>query len=135
MERSLRITKDTRELKHVREFAADVLSEGGMGLQLVSQIVLAVDEAVANAILHARSEGKKDPVEIHIVVGGHKAQIDVLYGGEPFDPATVAAPDLKAHIRAGHKTGLGLFIIRQIMDKVEYHVRQGRNELSMMKAY
>jgi len=51
-----------------------------------------------------------------------------------FNPESIPNPDMKDHVQRGHKKGLGIFLMRQIMDEVRYKFRDGvKNELTLVK--
>jgi serine/threonine-protein kinase RsbW len=54
--------------------------------------------------------------------------------GRVFNPESIPNPDMKEHVQRGHKKGLGIFLMRQIMDEVRYKFRDGvKNELTLVK--
>ena len=54
--------------------------------------------------------------------------------GEGFDPDRIKEPNMAEHVRAGRKSGLGIFLMRQIMDEVTYRFREGvPNRLRLVK--
>ena len=54
--------------------------------------------------------------------------------GEPFEPEAITDPDMKRHVALGKKNGLGMFLMRQVMDSVEYRFDENEmNELCMRK--
>ena len=63
-----------------------------------------------------------------------KLTIEVTDEGEHFDPTRVQDLDLEEHIRRHRVGGLGIYLIRRLMDEVEYALDpEGRNELRMVK--
>ncbi len=132
--RSLSIPNETRELRSVRAFAAEAVHRGGVPKAYENGILLAIDEAVANIITHAYQEGRKDVIEIVIEVDARRFSVIIRDSGTCFDPKTVSTPDLSAHVADGKRNGLGVFLMRRVMDEVEYLFKEGvRNELRMVK--
>ena len=134
VKRDLKIRSETEGLKLVREFVADVVRSSQMNAMLQNRIILAIDEAVTNIIKHAYDEGRKDWIEVQIDVTPSRFEVLILDNGRSFNPKRVDQPDVHSNIEKGQQGGLGIFLMRQIMDEVEYQFREGiRNELRMVK--
>ena len=134
LKRDLRIQSETEGLKAVREFVGEVVRASQMDALLQNRITLAIDEAVTNIIKHAYEEGRKDWIEIQIDVSPTRFLVVILDTGRSFNPKRVDPLDIADNIQRGHQGGLGIFLMRQIMDEVEYTFREGiKNELRMVK--
>lgn len=130
----LAITNDTRYLIVMREFVTRMLKRSALQGPELSKVVLAVDEAVTNIIEHAYAPGISGNIEVEVEVASDRVTVRVLDEGEQFDPAHMRDIDISSHIKAGRKKGLGIFLMRRIMDEVKYAFRDGRrNELSLVK--
>jgi serine/threonine-protein kinase RsbW len=98
------------------------------------QIELAVDEACANVVDHAYPEGPPGDMEIVCCFGEGALSILVRDWGQGFDPGAVESPDIEAPLADRSLGGLGLFLVRQVMDHVEFCFCSGQgNELTMVK--
>lgn len=106
----------------------------GFGEQLLGQIELAVDEACSNVVDHAYAHIEPGDMEISCHFDGHEFVIGVRDWGKGFDLEKVAEPDVTAPLAERTLGGLGLFLIKQMMDRVQYSSDpvQG-NKLEMMK--
>lgn len=122
---------ETQALASVRRFIASTLSAAPEGV--VYDIMLAVDEAMANAILHARPPAGAR-MKLTLFRQDDHVRIVLRNAGEPFDESMIPEVDLEAHV-AEHRThGLGLFLIRQVMDLVRFRTtRDGVQEVVMIK--
>ncbi|MBF0243760.1 MAG: ATP-binding protein [Planctomycetes bacterium] len=101
-----------------------------------ADIILAVDEAISNVMEHSLSE--KDSHEnlsifIDMRVDKKSIKITIQDPGTSFNPLTLKAPDLGRHIRSGNRGGLGVYIIKKIMDSLSYEYADGRNCLTLEK--
>ncbi len=126
---------DTKHLVKIREVIQDAAARTFTDEKMVARVVLAVDEAVANIMEHAY-EDMEVPGDIRITVDADHTRFEVTITdtGKEFDPGTIETPDIIDHVRRGKKKGLGVFLMRQIMDEVKYTFVQGfRNELRMVK--
>lgn len=130
---SLKIESKTERLIDVRDFVSAAARESGFADEEVSKIALAIDEACTNIIKHAYNfnPGK----EITVTVKRDKAAFEVLISdhGKGFNPGTVPAPDMKEYLSHFRRGGLGVYLMRSLMDKVEYSIVPGRNEVRLVK--
>lgn len=134
----LEVSAHTRNLALVREFLHGAIKRSALPATDINKVVLAVDEAVANTIQHGYEGREPGSVEILIDADADKFAIKIRDNGVSYDTAkgieAKAELDLQKHIAGGNKRGLGLFIMRKVMDEVSYTSREGeRNELTLVK--
>jgi serine/threonine-protein kinase RsbW len=132
--KSLEIESRTERLIAVREFVSSAAREFGFGDEEISKIALAVDEACTNIIKHAY---KYDPGKsITVTVRGRHASFEVCVSdtGRGFNPNGVPSPDMKEYLAHYRRGGLGMYLMRSLMDNVEYNIQPGmRNEVRLTK--
>lgn len=136
VQRELSIPNDTKYLATVREAIFDLIARSDFPGDDVNHIVLAVDEAVANIIEHAYQDQPDGEMEIDLSLhaDAEKFEVIVADAGRRFDPYRVDTPNMEEHVRLGKKSGLGIFLMRKIMDQVSYRFcGNGANELQMIK--
>ncbi|HKS16025.1 MAG TPA: ATP-binding protein [Planctomycetota bacterium] len=130
----LTVANDTRHLLAVRDFTSRMARHGGWSAEDVHKIVLAIDEAVTNIIEHGYNKGERGTIEIEAEWEGDRFQVVIRDSARVFNPESIPAPDMAEHVKAGRKKGLGLFLMRQIMDEVRYRYKDGvQNELTLVK--
>ena len=125
----------TSQLARIRAVIHDAAMESFFTEREAGRIVLAVDEAVSNIIEHAYSE-QAEPGDIRITIYADDESFEVVLTdyGLQFDPHSVQTPDIAEHVREGKRDGLGVFLMRQIMDEVKYAFVPGeKNELRLIK--
>jgi anti-sigma regulatory factor (Ser/Thr protein kinase) len=122
-------------LDEIREFVGDVARKNGFTDKEVYNIQLATDEAASNIVEHAYEGVADGLIEISCGYRSNAITIILVDHGEPFDPSDVPAPDLKADLSDRKIGGLGLFLMRKLMDEVHYDAepRKNRNTLTMIK--
>ncbi len=133
-ESSKTISSTTDNLLTVRRFVADAARNFGFSDEETSKIVLAVDEACTNIIKHAYLNAPDKT--IHITINIKKNRFDVLISdqGKSFDPKTLRPLDLKEHLTHYRRGGLGVYLMKSLMDEVEYRSLGGRkNEVRLTK--
>lgn len=128
------VTNDTKHLMVVREFVGRMVRLGSIVRDAENKIILAVDEAVTNIMEHGYDPGVEGTIEIEIETDDRHFKVVIRDNGRIFNPETVPNFDIQKHLKSGKKGGLGLFLMRQIMDEVRYRFEGGvRNELTLVK--
>jgi serine/threonine-protein kinase RsbW len=133
----LNLTSETENLELIREFVAKIAQKTGLKEIDVNKIELAVDEACANVIKHAYPEdAPSKPIQIRIEVNPGKMLIIVSDKGKGFDVKSVPAVDMNKYLAEMRVGGLGIYLIRNLMDEVEFTMNQGKNnEVRMIKYF
>ena len=136
LEREITISNESKNLSQVRRLVSEVLEETSFDREMRNKIIVAVDEALANVVEHAYQGGQGD-IRIGFALDAEVLQVMIRDNGTPFDPGDRLRDtvDIHNHIKLGLKGGLGLFLMRRIMDEVRYS-RDGEdfvNELRMIK--
>lgn len=131
--KELKITNDTSCLSEVRSLVTDLINASTLRPEDRNKVVLAIDEAISNVIEHAY-EDKDGDIEVVIDLSDECLQVMVRDNGAKFRPDEIHDPDIGEHIRLGRKKGLGMYLMRKIMDEVSYSLDSDvRNELVMRK--
>jgi serine/threonine-protein kinase RsbW len=138
MDRSLKdrlaVSNETRYLIVVRDFIGRMARQSPLSADEANKIILAVDEAVTNIIEHGFNRGEQGTIEIEVEFDPGRFQVVIRDTGRVFNPESIPNPDLDEHVKAGRKKGLGIFLMRQIMDEVRYKYKDGvQNELTLVK--
>lgn len=121
MKQVIRISCNRLNLKVVRDFVSDYLAGQQLSEVLVNQLVLAVDEVVANFIIHANAEDERQFLDVRIDVRDHEFGFEIEDGSPSgYLPGSYQEPDLREFVRVGKKGGVGMMLVNRIMDRVEY---------------
>ena len=116
--------------RSLREFA----EHHGIGEQDVLGVNLVLEELVSNVILHG---GHDDDLEheilIRLSIADGILRIEVEDDGRPFDPQDAPPPDLEAPLEQRPVGGLGLHLVRELVDELDYHRANGQNVTVMSK--
>lgn len=121
-------------LDEIREFVGEIARKGGFSDKDVYNIQLATDEAASNIIEHAYENIKNGILELSCDVKGESITIILIDHGESFDPSQIPLPDLKADLSDRKIGGLGIFLMRKLMDEVHYEPKADKsNVLTMIK--
>ncbi|MCL2069098.1 MAG: ATP-binding protein [Oscillospiraceae bacterium] len=119
-------------LNQVTEFVGDELDATGCDPALQMQILIAVEEIFVNIAHYAYSPETGGAV-IRVVVGD-EISIEFEDEGKPYNPLEKADPDITARPEDRMIGGLGIFMVKKIMDAVEYRYENGKNTLLIKKA-
>jgi serine/threonine-protein kinase RsbW len=132
---TLNIPGKTDNLEAIRNFVAGIARNAGFGDEDVNKIELAVDEACSNVIEHAyASDGAKD-IGIAVLIDRMKLTVTVTDHGRSFHFDGVPLPDMKQYLAELRVGGLGIYLMKMLMDEVEYRSEHGRNEVRMSKYF
>lgn len=133
MEKELVLKNEIAEINKLAVFIEKLGEELNLAPDLVFNLNLVLEEAVSNVILYAYPKEEQQ----EIVLTAKKTDKNLIFvltdSGKEFDPTQ--APDADVTLSAEERQigGLGIFLIRQIMNKVEYQRIEGKNVLTLGK--
>lgn len=128
------IPSRTDQLLEVRDFVSEAARQFGFAEEDVANIVLAVDEACTNIIKHAYQYAPDKEILIAILRTDGTFEVRIKDRGKSFNPDALKAPDLKRNLSHHRRGGLGVYLMKKLMDKVEYNFESGTsNEVSLTK--
>jgi len=107
-------------LDEIREFVAQIAREGGFNEKEIYSLQLAADEAATNIIEHAYEGVTDADFEVGCDMRGDTIIITMRDTGKPFNPSNVKRPNLTADLSERKIGGLGLYLMRKLMDEVHY---------------
>lgn len=130
----LRFPSENRYLHMVHQLTKNLAESTGFEAVEAEQIALAVDEAATNVIQHAYGGEPGHEIEVHFDPEGESLDIVIFHEGEALDSVPVPEFDLDKLVAEKRKGGLGLTIMRQMMDKVEHgRAGTGKNMCVMVR--
>lgn len=109
-------------------------NDHGLSRRIVHDVNVALDEVLNNIISYAFEPGERSEIGIRLEISGGKIVIDIEDAGRPFDPLGAPPPDLTGGLQERRVGGLGIHIVRNLMDAVEYARVGERNRLCLSKA-
>ena len=108
--------------------------ECGFSDDVIGKIILAVDEACTNIIKHAYKYSPNGNIHISIKFADTKFEISITDEGLHFNPVMVPEPDIQEYYKQKKVGGLGVFLIKKLMDEVTYHTLTGnKNQVVLVK--
>lgn len=121
-------------LKGVRDFIRGSLKRHNVPDLTISELVLALDEMCSNIMIHAHQCNPDDLFELHIdIEKGSPVVFEIIDDGTVFDINQFSEPELGNLIHEKRKGGLGIRLVKSIMDKIEYQNKSGKNVCRLIK--
>jgi anti-sigma regulatory factor (Ser/Thr protein kinase) len=128
---TIKVPAKIESLHQCMDFVASCAQKQGLDSRSINRIELATDEALVNIFNYAYSDCGGD-VEISCMID-HNAMfvIEITDSGVPFNVLDAPDPDIAADIEQRKIGGLGIFMIKKIMDDVQYRRESGKNYLTL----
>jgi serine/threonine-protein kinase RsbW len=134
MKFNISVPSEKSNLQRIRAFIIDVLREQHLSEVEIHSMVLAVDEVCANLIIHSNNGllNHSIDVEINLKVKG-KIVFDIIDKGSGFDLRKYPEPDINEIIRQKKKGGVGLMLVKRIMDDIDFITKEDYNIVRLTK--
>lgn len=129
------LPNDIETIPQLNEFIEQMAGELELDTSLTMNLNLAVEEAVVNVMQYAYPPNKTGQVDIRISADSQALTVVVSDTGTPFDPTKQAEADTSLSAEKRPIGGLGIHLVRQIMDTVSYQYADGHNVLTLTKRY
>ena len=135
MKYSIKVPCAKTKLKTIRSFMDETLGDYGISKVDLNMLILAVDEVCANLIVHSiEDQYAEDCIRLNIYVKPEYVQFEIIdFKENGFNLDNYKEPDLEALIKARRKGGLGLLLVKRIMDDVEFSSNPTNNVCRMTK--
>jgi serine/threonine-protein kinase RsbW len=134
MEYKYKVGCSIENLKGVRDFIRGALKDNNVTDIQISEIVLALDEMCSNLMIHAHQCNPNDLFELHIHIDKNDPVIfEIIDDGSAFDINQFSEPELGNLVHEKRKGGLGIRLVKTIMDKIEYQHSSGKNVCRLIK--
>ncbi|MBQ4519481.1 MAG: ATP-binding protein [Bacteroidaceae bacterium] len=133
MEKTLVLQNEIPEISKLALFIDELGEELGLSPELVFNLNLVLEEAVSNVILYAYPKGEHENISLTAKKTENQLLFVLTDTGKEFDPTQMPDADVNLAAEDRQIGGLGIFLIRQIMNQVEYQRIDGRNVLTLGK--
>ena len=131
--RRLVLPNDIETIPQLNEFIDSVAEEVGLEMSLTMSLNLALEEAVVNVMEYAYPEGQKGNVEIEVTADQQWMTFVIADTGIAFDPTMKEDADTTLSAEERPIGGLGIFLVRQLMDVIDYKRQDNKNVLTLRK--
>ena len=124
------LTPDAESVKTVAEFLDTTLEAWEIPMKVVSKLQIVADEIYSNIVRYSQAKNAK----VTAVQNGTVLSLRFEDDGKPYDPTTAAEPDITASAEEREIGGLGIFVVRNMMDSMDYRYKDGHNVLTLLLA-
>lgn len=131
---NIKISCSTSRLLEIRKFVSSVLEAHHYPEIESHKLVLAVDEVCANLIIHSNDCNPSQELELTVEYKEKESIIfEIIDRGVSFDMNQYREPELKDLVNSKRKGGLGLMLVKRIMDKIEFKSEKNTNICRLVK--
>ena len=120
-------------LADVRNFIQNIGTDYRFSNRVTHSMMLAVEEACTNIIRHGYKDVPKGKILIEAIIHKLSLEIIIVDQGETYDPRTAVRPAITELADRGKKGGLGIMMIRKLMDEIDYRSENRGNEFHLLK--
>ncbi len=117
----------------MRLFLSEVFEPIGISEIAKNQMILAVEEVCANLIIHSHGCNPNDRIHLYVTVDDNKITFEIADNGLAFNLMEYKAPELAEVVRKKKKGGLGIMLVKKIMDKIEFENSKDKNICRLVK--
>ena len=133
MEKKLVLTNKVSEIEKLVLFVEELGEELNLPADLIFNLNLVLEEAVSNVILYAYPKDQTQEIYLSVKKEGNMLFFNLTDTGKEFDPTLMPEADITLSAEERQIGGLGIYLIRQIMNTIEYHRIEGKNVLILSK--
>ena len=133
MKRLLTFKNEEQELNRVAEFMEGVCDELQLDMHMAMKLQLAMEEMVTNVIFYAYPEGTSADITLTAESDDNEVTFVLSDSGKPFDPTAKEDADLDVNPMDRDQGGMGILIVKNIMNEVTYQRLGETNQLTMKK--
>lgn len=130
---SITLANDVQQVPLLNVFVDEVCEAMGFDMTTTMQMNLAIEEAVVNVMNYAYPPGSKGDVHIDAMANDKRLKVIIRDNGVPFDPTAKAEADTTLSAEERPIGGLGIYLVRQLMDTINYERTDGFNVLTLRK--
>jgi serine/threonine-protein kinase RsbW len=130
---TLKIACKLDNLRNIREYIASFCASKRLSEIELNNIVLAIDEICANLMIHSNKCDENKELELKLIEETDGLKFEILDQGKAYDTTKYITPDLNHYVKTAKKGGLGMMIVKKVMDSVEFSEKNGKNICCMFK--
>jgi serine/threonine-protein kinase RsbW len=129
------VAPDLSAIAPLNEWVEERCQEAGLGGELTFKFMLAIEEAVTNVVSYAFADmPPPHRIRLRLDIDDARCAAELVDNGRSFDPSAAPPPDLTASLEEREAGGLGIHLIRNMVDRIEYRRADGQNRLRIETA-
>lgn len=129
----LKIYCEKSNLSELRHFLSEILVDTPLSEISKNQIILAVEEVCANLIIHSHACNPQDSIQLNVIKDKQKIIFEIKDSGKAFNILEYEVPQLSQVIKAKKKGGVGIILVKKIMDIIEFESTANQNICRLTK--
>jgi serine/threonine-protein kinase RsbW len=129
----LELKNQVSEVARLQQTLAEFGQRHGLAAQAVHDLTLALEEILTNIIAHGYTDHRDHAILVRLSAHPGEVRAEVEDNGQPFNPLAAPAPDTAQSLESRPIGGLGIHLVRNLMDGLEYQRQEGKNRLLMKK--
>lgn len=133
MNHELKLYCDTTRLSELRHFLGNVLEGTTLTEVEQHQVILAVEEVCANLIIHSHECNPKECIDLTVKESDELMIFEIKDFGQGFNILEYQEPDISVVMKTKRKGGLGIILVKRIMDKIEFETKANINICRLFK--
>ena len=131
--KTVRITNQRDQIDTVRKFFDDYSKDNKLTEKTVHDIQMALDELLTNIVNYGYEDTDEHQIDIHFGVNDDAVKVEIVDDSKPYNILEKDNPDISLSMEDKPIGGLGIFLIKKLMSKVDYYTEEGKNHLVMIK--
>ena len=135
LKESITLKNDIKQVKDLNSFVKSITDKLNMETSQAKNIKLAVEEAVVNVMDYAYPIGTEGDITLQALYNGRKLEFIISDNGIAFDPTQSSVVDTSLSVEDRPVVGLGLLLVRELMDSINYERVKCKNTLTLIVAY
>jgi serine/threonine-protein kinase RsbW len=133
MKHEIKLNCEKSRLVDLRAFLNKILAKTTLTEITKNQVILAVDEVCSNLIIHSHDCNPQEQIALEVTDSGDQLVFEIKDHGEGFNILEYQQPELKAVKKERRKGGLGIMLVRKIMDGIEFESSGNQNTCRLIK--
>jgi serine/threonine-protein kinase RsbW len=135
MNHKLNLSCSTAALAELRSFLQQNLAIFKLTEVDRHQVTLAVEEVCANLIIHSHACNPKEEIHLEVKELNTKIIVEITDKGDAFNLLEYEVPDLSQVIEEKRKGGIGILLVKKIMDEIQFESKNGKNICRLIKNF
>ncbi|MFA4838239.1 MAG: ATP-binding protein [Candidatus Neomarinimicrobiota bacterium] len=123
------------EIEKVCDIVSTFGEEKGLPQKIIFAFHLALDEILTNIISYGYRDKDEHIIDIHLSLQAGALALEIIDDSVPFDPSDAPVPDVNQPLEERKIGGLGIYLVKNLMDEVEYKSDNGTNRLTLKKKF
>jgi sigma-B regulation protein RsbU (phosphoserine phosphatase) len=133
LDEQLTLQNDVHQIQQLNTFVKQIMERLHVDKSLARELQLAMEEAVVNVMEYAYPVETNGDITIKILSDGNQLKFVIIDAGVYFDPTAKVKTDIDIPVQDRQIGGLGILLVRELMDSINYERTDGKNVLTLIK--